>query len=168
MALAAWLTRPALPDRRRGDVVGKPLFPKFDPVEAASLRIVDFDEETSTLRPFEVTQVKDKGKMRWSIPSHDNYPADAQEQLVAAATALMGLKILEVSSDNPGDHELFGVVDPESKESQGSTGVGTRVVIKDKKDNDAVVGDHRQGGRGPAGSALRPPRPTRTASTPSR
>ncbi len=134
VTLTAWLTWPALRTGDKDDVRGQLLFPKFDPVEAASLRIVDFDEDTSTLRPFEVTQVKTKGKTRWTIPSHDNYPADAQEQLVAAATALMGLKILEVSSDNPGDHELFGVVDPESKESQGSTGVGTRVVIKDKKD----------------------------------
>ena len=26
----------------------------------------------------------------------------------------MGLKILDVVSDSPGDHELYGVIDPES------------------------------------------------------
>ena len=74
-----------------------------------------------------------RARTRWSIPSHDNYPADAKEQLAEAATALLGLKILDVAGDNPGDHEQFGVVDPSSKDLKvGSTGVGTRVTLKDK------------------------------------
>ncbi len=137
-ALAAWWTRPTLRANDKSDLRGQTLYANFDPLKAASLEIVAFDEDTSRVRPFkvEIAQGKSHGKPRWSIPSHDNYPADAQNQLADAATALMGLKILDVVSDSPGDHELYGVIDPESKDLQvGSSGVGTRVVMKDKKGN---------------------------------
>ena len=104
-ALAAVAMRPTMPTANEKDMRGKALTAEFDPTTAASLDIVEFDESTSTLRPFQVAQAVDKGKMRWSIPSHDNYPADAQEQLAGAATALLGLKILDVAGDSPGDHE---------------------------------------------------------------
>jgi hypothetical protein len=134
-ALGAWLARPTMPSGDNRDQRGKLLIETFDPTTATSLKIVEFDEETSTPRPFEVrqAQVKHKGKVRWSIPSHGDYPADAQNQLAEAATALVGLEILSVASEKPGDHELYGVVDPESKDLQGATGVGTRVVMKDKE-----------------------------------
>jgi hypothetical protein len=133
VAVVAWLARPALPGNDASDVRGQKLVADFDPLTAASLEVVDFDEDTSTVRPFQVAQVTEKGKTRWSIPSHDNYPADAKEQLGEAATALLGLKILGVVGDNAGDHELYGVVDPGSKDLKvGSTGVGTRVTMLDK------------------------------------
>ena len=131
-------TRPTLRANDTGDLRGQTLYASFEPLTAASLKIVAFDEDTSTVRPFEVkvTQVQSHGKPTWSIPSHYDYPADAQNQLADAATALMGLKILDVVSDSPGDHELYGVVDPEAKDLQvGATGVGTRVIMKDKKGN---------------------------------
>ncbi len=134
IALLAWLARPALPGTDSGNVRGTELIKNFDPRAAASLKIVAFDEDTSTVRPFEVAQVKQKGKLCWAIPSHGDYPADAQNQLADAATALSGLKILDAPSDSPGDHELYGVIDPEAKDlPAGSTGVGTRVIMKDRK-----------------------------------
>ena len=133
MVTIAWATRPELKGPAEVDRRGKTLIDDFDPLKAASLEIVEFDETTSTPRAFQVAQLAEKGKTRWSIPSHDNYPADAKEQLAEAATALLGLKILDVAGDNPGDHEQFGVVDPSSKDLKvGSTGVGTRVTMKDK------------------------------------
>ncbi|HIQ22427.1 MAG TPA: DUF4340 domain-containing protein [Planctomycetes bacterium] len=141
ISLVAWLSQPSLPEVSIDQMQGKTLFPEFDdPLKAASLEILEFDEETATVRPFKVAQIDEQ----WSIPSHENYPADAEEQLAEVATGLMGLKVLEVASDSPGDHELFGVLDPDPKKRKvGDTGVGRRVTIRDKKDNvllDLIVG----------------------------
>ena len=67
------------------------------------------------------------------IPSHENYPADEKNHLAEAATTLLGKKILDVASNDPGDHASFGVVDPSSKDVKpGSIGVGSLVIMKDK------------------------------------
>jgi hypothetical protein len=71
------------------------LFPELsDASKAASLEIVSYDDELSTLHPFKVMQ---SGGV-WVLPAHQNYPADAKEQLAAAATALVDLKMLDVVS----------------------------------------------------------------------
>ncbi len=132
--LAAVAMRPTMATVSEKDMRGKPLTAEFDPTTAASLDILEFDDSTSTLRPFLVAQAVDKkGKTRWSIPSHENYPADAKEQLAGAATALLGLKVLDVAGDSPGEHELYGVLDPAARGLRvGAVGVGTRVTMKDK------------------------------------
>lgn len=108
------------------------LFPDFhDPLTAARLRISDFDESTGTLRSFEVAN--EKGV--WSIPSHEDYPADAQKQLEQAATSLIDLKKLSVVTKNPSEHALYGVVEPDDKLEPGATGVGKRVAMEDKDKN---------------------------------
>ncbi len=114
-------------------MVGQHLVEEFDPLRAASLEIFEFDEDTATVRPFLVTQTEVKeGKRLWCIPSHDNYPADAQQHLAEAATSLTGLEVLGVAGDSPGDHELFGVVAPDPNLLKvGATGVGTLVTMKD-------------------------------------
>ena len=130
IAAIAWLTRPSLPVVEPEDMRGQQLFPDFkDPLTATSLGIVKYDEATGTVRPFEVAQVAG----RWSIPSHQDYPADAKDQVADAAAAMMELTVLDVASDSPGDHSLYGVVDPDLKTLKaGATGVGTRVTMKDK------------------------------------
>ena len=127
VALLAWVSRPSLPVDEPEDMVGQELFAEFtDPLSATSLEILEFDEETASVRPFKVAQVAD----RWSIPSHENYPADAEDQLADVAAGLMGLAVLDTASDNPGDHELYGVVDPDpEKLGAGATGVGTRADL---------------------------------------
>jgi len=113
------------------DVCGEPLFPDFDsPLVAASLEIVEYDEDLAAIHVFEVAQIDG----RWSIPSHGNYPTDARDQLVAVLTDLMDLKVLEVASETRRDHELYGVVDPDPDTLRaGDAGVGVRVTIKDEK-----------------------------------
>ncbi len=140
--LVAWepWTPAALDDSVPAEV-GTKLFPNFkDPLAAKNLEVVKFDEDTATLRPFQVAQVNGV----WSIPSHSNYPADAREHMAQAATALLDLEILGVESNNPGDQELYGVITPDpGKLRAGMTGVGTRVTIKDGKDTvlaDLVIG----------------------------
>ena len=74
------------------------LFPDFsDAGKAASLEIVTYDDALATLQPFKV--VKSGGV--WVLPSHQNYPADAKEQLAVAATELIDRPILEVVSTSP-------------------------------------------------------------------
>lgn len=134
VALTVWFTWPASLELDPEDVRGQRLFPDFDdPLAATSMDIVEFDEATSTVRPFQVAQLDTKdGKKRWSIPSHEDYPADAEKQLADAAAGLMGLEILDMTSDKPGDHELYGVIDPDLKTLEaGAAGVGTRVVMRD-------------------------------------
>ena len=130
--LIAWASRPSLPVQDSADMRGKELFPDFEnPLEAASLEIVKYDEATASEQPFKVAQVDN----RWSIPSHSDYPADAEDQVAEAAAGLMDLKVLDVSSDSPGDHELYGVIDPDPKTlKRGATGVGTRVTMRNKDD----------------------------------
>ncbi len=56
----------------------------------------------------------------------------------------MGLKIIETASENQGDWREYGVVDPDPKTLKvGDTGVGEKVVMKDKARNillDLVIG----------------------------
>jgi hypothetical protein len=108
--LVALVTGPRAADESTDDGLrGKVLTEHFsNPDDAKRLRIVRFDEDTATLREFEVAEQDGL----WSIPSKDGYPADGQRQMAEAATSLMDRKILDVVSHNAGDHEQFGVVDP--------------------------------------------------------
>src|SRR3990172_850431 len=132
VSLGVWINRPRLRVLTSDKALPAVLFAGFDdPLSAASLEIVQFNESTATLRPFKVAQVDDK----WSIPPHENYPADAENQLAEVAAGLVGLEPLDMASDSPGDHELYGVVDPDpQKLKPGDTGVGTRVEIRSQAD----------------------------------
>ena len=113
-------------------MVGKSLFPELDdPLKAKRMRIVTFDEGTSQVREFEVVQTNGV----WSLPSHQNYPADAKDQLASAASALVDLKVLAAVSNDARDHELYGVVEPKpAKDQFGQQGVGKLVVVEDEND----------------------------------
>ena len=97
----------------------------------------------------------------WVLPAHQNYPADAKEQLAAAATALVDLKMLDVVSKSPGDHETYGVIEPDpEKIKPGMVGVGQLVEIRDGSGNKLarlIVGkeDKRRVGGDPSGRTLR-------------
>src|SRR5574340_1252150 len=123
--VAAWFSGPAASKTETGDQRGQPLVDEFDPLSIGKLQIVEFDKDTATLRPFEVVKAAVKGKTTWAIPSHENYPTDAKDQLSDVAAGLMGLKILDVASNSPGDHARYGVLDPDPKVRKGGdTGVG--------------------------------------------
>jgi hypothetical protein len=137
----AWVSQPSSLSMKPEEMQGKLLFDKLtDPQAVTSLEILKYDEATATMTPFKVAQING----RWSIPSHDNYPADAKDHLATAANSLMDLKVLSVESTSPGDHELYGVVDPGSKSlAAGATGVGMHVTMKDKDDKallDLIIG----------------------------
>ncbi len=131
-----WLSRPAPLVSDAEDLQGKRLFPDFnDPLAATSMEIVEFDQDSAEARPFTVAQadLKGEGKPLWSIPTHENYPADARDQVSDAAGGLMGLTIRKLASSSPGDHEEYGVVDPDPNKRKGTTGVGTRVTMKNDR-----------------------------------
>jgi len=103
-----------------------------DPGKAASMEILSFDDETATLKPFKVVQA---GGV-WSLPSHEGYPADAKEQLAAACNELVDRPILDVVTASPGDHETFGVIEPDPEKIKvGDSGVGKLVEIRDASGN---------------------------------
>ena len=118
------------------------LFKDFDePSKAAALQIVKYNESLGQLDPFEIT--KDKGGL-WKIPSHDDYPADAAEQVRDAATPLIGLKGLDVMTVERSEHSMYGVLNPDDKDLKvGESGVGMLVRVKDASDKiiaDLIIG----------------------------
>jgi hypothetical protein len=143
--VAIVVSRPAMSVSATENQRGQLLYRNFtDPLAVTSLEIVEFDEDTGSVQPFRVAQVDVKGKTRWSIPSHDDYPADAKDQVASAASALMSLKIIDTVSENQGDQREYGVVQPDLKTLKlGDTGVGEEVIMKDKQGKpllDLVIG----------------------------
>jgi hypothetical protein len=128
--------------------VGKYLNEDIDVSAPRRLRIVKFDRETADVREFEVAEVEGV----WSIPSKQNYPADATRQMAEAATALMDRKILRVAAETAQDHADLGVVDPLSSNLDAkATGVGTRVIMTDAEDDelvDMIIGKSVKGAEG--------------------
>ncbi len=111
-------------------------FPEFtDPNSAATLEVIEFDDETGAAVPFKVTF---KGG-KWTIPSHHDYPADGEERLAKTAAGVIGIKKNEFRSDNIADHEALGVIDPLDEAVTSLTGRGERVTIKGP--NDQVLAD---------------------------
>ena len=134
-------TRPSSADLDVETLEGQNLTKHFENAEEAKqLRIVRFDEDTATLREFEVAEQDGL----WTIPSKSGYPADAARQMAEAATSLMDRKILQVASRSAGEHEQFGVIDPLSpKLEPGQKGVGTRVTMSDMNNEplaDLIIG----------------------------
>ena len=128
--------------------IGEPFFPEFtDPDMAATLEVIEFDEETATAIPFRVTN---RGGL-WTIPSHHDYPADGEERLANAAADVIGLVKDDFRSGNVSDHEALGVIDPLDETVMALVGRGTRITFKGESEErlaDLLVGNElpeRQG-----------------------
>ena len=78
---------------------------------AKSLEISSVDDTTGKLHDFKVAEIDGQ----WVIPSHSNYPANAEQNVVNVASSLINLKILDVVSDSQGEQETYGVVEPSIK-----------------------------------------------------
>ncbi len=128
---------------------GKAFYPDFtDPMKAAALEVVEFDEPTATARPFKVEFRNGK----WIIPSHHNYPADAKDRLARTAASVIDLKRDVVRSDREKDHEAFGVIDPlDANEKTPLKGRGKRVTLRDAEGKvlaDFILGKETRDGSG--------------------
>ena len=128
------------PEKTAADQIGQPLVAIEDPLQVARLRIVDFDASEGEPAPFEVSKVDG----RFSIPSHENHPADQSDHLVDAVTGVNYAEILSSVTDQAGNHEDFGVVDPTAGElGRGAKGVGKRVTFHSAKGDplaDFIIG----------------------------
>ena len=120
--------------------VGEPFFPEFtDPEAAATLQVIEFDEDTASATPFMVTN---RGGL-WTIPSHHDYPADGEERLANAAADVISVIKEDFRSDNVADHDALGVVDPTDETVSTLQGRGTRVTFRDPDERvlaDLIVG----------------------------
>ena len=123
----AFATRPRPVQVEADDKVGQALFAEFDdPTKAANLRIVTHREDVGETSTFEVA----KKSGSWVIPSHNDYPADAENQMRDVATSFVDLDVLSVQDATAGEHELYGVVEPNAEGGQsGQAGIGTLVEI---------------------------------------
>lgn len=121
--------------------VGEPFFAEFtDPEMAATLEVVEWDEQTASALPFAVTT---RGGL-WTIPSHHDYPADGEERLSTAAAAVINVVKDDFRSDNIADHEALGVIDPLDDTATSLEGRGTRLTFKDASEGvlaDLILGD---------------------------
>ncbi len=134
----AWMARPADPGRGVIDDTGEQFAPEFtDPLQAFSMEVVEFDEDNGTASVFKVARHDGV----WSIPSHENYAADAQNRFADAAAAMIGLTKGVNRSDSRSDHELYGVNDPTEAQA-GAEGVGTRITFAGEAGSliDLIVG----------------------------
>lgn len=146
---AAWVSKPSKIGVAPPDVIGKPLFVDFeDPDQAKQMEVVEFDEDLGELSTFEVARKSGA----WVIPSHNDYPADAEENLAKAATMFVGLDVINVVSDERKDHAIYGVVRPDRDEvSLGDEGVGKLITMKDDQGRtlaELIIGKEVQGQEG--------------------
>ncbi len=106
---------------------GEPFYPEFnDPNEAQSLEVIRWDEETGEAIPSKVVFADG----RWSIPSHNNYPADGADRLAKTAAGAIGINKDDYRSDNVSDWEACGVIDPLDESASSLSGRGERVTIR--------------------------------------
>ena len=152
-----WAVQPRFKPAKLKPAVERVLFPALtDAEKAASLEIIRYDDELATLYPFKV--IKSGGV--WVLPSHQNYPADAKDQLAAAATELVDLKALDIVTERAADHEVYGVIEPDQEKIKpGMTGVGQLIEIRDlsgSKSARLVIGkEDKQAGVGSGSRRLR-------------
>ena len=110
---------------------GKPVFEGFSAERAVELKITTYDDLTARITSF---SVKRDGTGQWVIPSHNNYPADAEEQMASAAAAFSTLEVKEVIDVDSSAHQDYHVVEPNTEELDvGTDGVGTLVTVTDEE-----------------------------------
>lgn len=145
LVILAIATRPVTSPMTSDDLVGKPLFPKFDdPLGIKSLEIT----RVGSLGQRFAFKVAESGGV-WTIPSHENYPADAKDRMPKIAEALTGLTVIQVadamteSKNLTADHALYGVLDPSVDTGGPSDGMGMRVTVTGPADDvwvDMIIG----------------------------
>lgn len=114
-----------------GDV-GASFYPEFKDLDKVKgLEVHGYNSNAGEVKTFKV-QNKDG---RWTIPSHENYPADAVERMAKVTASLIDLKKNQFVSAQVKDHKKFKVLDPtENKNSEDAKAVknlGTRVNLLD-------------------------------------
>jgi uncharacterized protein DUF4340 len=108
---------------------GEPLFVEFrDVLDVKAIEVIGYDEIQAVATPLKV----EFRENRWVMPSHNDYPAEAEDRLDKTAGALLGLKKDLVVSDRIEDHVTYGVVDPLDAKVTSLTGRGKRVTLRNE------------------------------------
>jgi len=129
---------------------GRVLFDKLDdPTQAATLEILRYNEELGEIHEFKVAKNGKTGL--WSIPSHSEYPADAENRIRDVATSLVGLQVLGVVTADKAEHELFGVTSPTRIRRNSATRAWLAGQLRRSKGKEACQFDHRQTHQGAEG-----------------
>lgn len=149
MAITAgleWANRPAA--IKEFGRVGEEFYADFvDPTLATALEVHVFDADAVKPKEFRVERL-DNG--RWVIPSHHNYPADAEEQLAKTASSVIGIKRGAMVTRWAADHAHYGVVNPkqDSLSVDQVEGVGQRLILRGEDESvlaDYIVGKQVDG-----------------------
>jgi Domain of unknown function (DUF4340) len=132
--LISWVTRPT-PSVSVASSDTKVELSDLDDVSSAqTFEITQYDETEAKLSSFSVA--KERG--RWVIPSHHNYPADAEEQLKKISSLFVDLKAIQKITEDQTTFKNYGVVEPTAELKAGSEGVGQLVTIKNKQGDELV------------------------------
>ncbi|MCA9066058.1 MAG: DUF4340 domain-containing protein, partial [Planctomycetaceae bacterium] len=173
MGAGAWYS--GLTSKNTEVTFGEDLFPEFDDSLAVTeLRVSSYDMAKDAIRTFSVKRNADG---LWTIPSHKDYPAEAESRLARTSASLLGLKRVAIQSRNESDWAKYGVLDPENPSAGKSAAAddpdadedqtneqkkarekqlkeerfGTRVVLLDSAGNsmlDLIVGNEVEGQAG--------------------
>lgn len=128
------------PEIKEFGKVGTEFYEEFtDPTVAAELEVFVFDQEAVRAREFKVAR-QENGL--WTIPSHHDYPADAEERLGKTAASIIGIKRGAMVTRWNADHALYGVINPkkDALSVEDVEGVGQRLILR--KDDDSVLADY--------------------------
>lgn len=105
--------------------VGEKFYPDFqDPNEATGLQVAAYQDETGKTELFKV----DFKNGLWRIPSHHDYPADAQDRLAKTAASMVGVTRLALGERTKAAHKKYNLVDPLDKDAS-TEGRGDRVTL---------------------------------------
>ena len=128
--------------------VGQEFYPDFaDPTRAISLEVYAFDKDD--VKPLDF-RVKRLNNGRWVIPSHHDYPADAEDQLAKTAASIIGIKRGAMVTRWEADHSRYGVVNPkqDALNVDEVEGVGKRIMLRGETYNvlaDYIIGNKVDG-----------------------
>lgn len=126
LGLLAWIAAPKPITSEAFRDQGEVFFPDFtNPNDATSLEVVSFDEQTGTAQPFKV----EFANGRWTIPSHNNYPADGKDRLAKTAAGVIDLRRGDFRTDLPSEYQACGVIDPLDESIASPAGRGRRITI---------------------------------------
>jgi len=130
--------------------VGSEFYPDFTNADAAKfLQVVNYNNETATVRIFGVEQGADGV---WRIPSRNGYPVDGKDRLAKSATSIIGIKREGLAGQRKNQHVEFGVLDPLAESVTDFKGVGNRLILKESKDGttlaDLIIGKEVKGANG--------------------
>ena len=80
LGVAALIIKPKPVGIPSSDFINTTLFEKFeDPLTAKSLEVLRYNEDLAEIEQFKVAEIDGV----WCIPSHNNYPADAENSLTS-------------------------------------------------------------------------------------